>query len=227
VQAAVAGLTPVDFKLTAVIGGPPAVTLVAEPSAITAGGSATLSWMTSGASKVTIAPDVGEVATTGSKVVTPSATTTYVVTATGPGGTSTASTKLVVTARIDAVVNTTTPGAPLRAGTLATIQGANFAAETLTATPPDLPTTLGGTSVVDVEGRLYPLQSVSPTEITFMLSSDLLSGQAEVWLHVKKENGEDSDWVKVELVPVSGVTPEATARSKHKSPHAKPVLRNR
>jgi uncharacterized protein (TIGR03437 family) len=101
---------------------------------------------------------------------------------------------------------------------LAKIQGANLAAETLTATPPELPTTLGGVSVTDVEGRAFPLSAVSPSEITVLLAPELFGeGQGEVWLQVKRGNGEDSDWVRVELAPApSGATTGSGARWKHK-----------
>src|SRR5262249_41729926 len=56
------------------------------------GQTATLSWSTIGVNNLTIDNNVGDVSTnlpTGNRTVTPSKTTTYTATATGPGGTVT------------------------------------------------------------------------------------------------------------------------------------------
>jgi len=50
------------------------------------GQTVTLTWTTSNASSVSISPDIGTVGTSGSTTVTPSATTSYVLTATGKTG---------------------------------------------------------------------------------------------------------------------------------------------
>jgi hypothetical protein len=68
----------------------------ASPSSIASGSAAILSWTVSGATSVSIAPGVGAVTGT-SVAVTPSATTTYVLSATNAGGSSTASVTLTVT----------------------------------------------------------------------------------------------------------------------------------
>ena len=75
---------------------PPAVTLAAQEGIIIRGKSTTLSWDSSYADSVAIAPAIGPVATSGSTVVAPEATTTYTATATGPGGTTTASRTITV-----------------------------------------------------------------------------------------------------------------------------------
>jgi peptidoglycan-associated lipoprotein len=66
----------------------PTVTLTADPTSINKGDSATLHWSSTNATQLTIAPDVGAVAPEGSTKVTPSDSTTYTVTASGPGGTA-------------------------------------------------------------------------------------------------------------------------------------------
>ncbi|MBZ5724814.1 MAG: OmpA family protein [Acidobacteriia bacterium] len=64
----------------------------AEPSSIQAGQSSTLRWQVSGeVTNVGISPAVGAVQTTGSRQVSPQASTTYTLTAAGPGGNTTAS----------------------------------------------------------------------------------------------------------------------------------------
>ncbi len=73
-------------------GTPPAAPLIvrfdATPNQIVAGQSAALNWIVQGATTVSISPNIGNVAATGSNTVTPAQTTTYTLTATGPGGTT-------------------------------------------------------------------------------------------------------------------------------------------
>jgi len=69
----------------------------ASPASISAGESATLSWTISGAATASIDQGIGSVALTGSRVVSPTATTVYTLTASGSGGSVTATTQVVVT----------------------------------------------------------------------------------------------------------------------------------
>jgi hypothetical protein len=67
----------------------PSATFSASPSIIQAGSAAKLNWSTEGADKsVSIAPNVGSVGPEGSLPISPSTTTTYTLTATGAGGTT-------------------------------------------------------------------------------------------------------------------------------------------
>lgn len=70
----------------------------ATPSNIMAGESATLNYQTVNATSVSISPGVGNAALNGSIAVTPTQTTNYTVTATGPSGTSSCSIPVTVTA---------------------------------------------------------------------------------------------------------------------------------
>jgi len=76
----------------------PTVTLSANPSSIASGDSSTLSWTSTNATSVSIAPGVGTVVAEGNTRVTPSDSTTYTITATGPGGTANANTRVTVAA---------------------------------------------------------------------------------------------------------------------------------
>lgn len=76
----------------------PTVTLSADPSTINKGESSTLSWTTSNATQVTVAPDVGAVTAEGNTKVSPADSTTYTITASGPGGSETATARVTVTA---------------------------------------------------------------------------------------------------------------------------------
>jgi peptidoglycan-associated lipoprotein len=74
----------------------PTVTLQASPTSVEKGDPSTLTWSSTDATQLTIAPDVGTVTAQGSTKVTPSASTTYTITASGPGGSATASARVTV-----------------------------------------------------------------------------------------------------------------------------------
>ena len=74
----------------------PTVTLQASPSAMEKGDSSTLSWTSTDATQLTVAPDVGSVNAQGSTKVTPSTSTTYTITASGPGGSASATARITV-----------------------------------------------------------------------------------------------------------------------------------
>src|SRR5438093_6016663 len=64
----------------------PTITLRAQPATIDRGGSTTLQWEARNAATVTITPEVGNVAISGNRSVSPTSSVTYQATATGPGG---------------------------------------------------------------------------------------------------------------------------------------------
>jgi peptidoglycan-associated lipoprotein len=76
----------------------PTVTLQASPTTINKGESSTLSWNSTDATQLTIAPDVGAVTAQGSTKVTPADSATYTITATGPGGSANATASVTVNA---------------------------------------------------------------------------------------------------------------------------------
>ena len=76
----------------------PTVTINASPTSVNPGDTVTLSWSSTNATDLTIAPDVGRVAAEGSTPVTPTVSTSYQVTASGPGGSATASVRVTVNA---------------------------------------------------------------------------------------------------------------------------------
>jgi hypothetical protein len=76
---------------------PPSVSFSLSSSSICRGSSATLSWNVTGqVDSVSINQGIGTVAASGSRTVRPTSSTTYVITATGPGGTTTRSVILTV-----------------------------------------------------------------------------------------------------------------------------------
>jgi len=81
-----------------------------SPLTIVSGQSSTLTWSTTGATSVSIAPGIGTVASSGSRAVSPSATTTYVLTATNAAGqTATDQVTLSVGTQATPVVRLTAP----------------------------------------------------------------------------------------------------------------------
>jgi peptidoglycan-associated lipoprotein len=76
----------------------PTVTLQASPTTVSKGESATLSWNSTDATELSIAPDVGAVTAQGSTKVSPADSTTYTITATGPGGSTSATASVTVNA---------------------------------------------------------------------------------------------------------------------------------
>jgi peptidoglycan-associated lipoprotein len=76
----------------------PTVTLQANPAVIQRGESSTLTWSSTNATTLTLSPGIGNVAPEGSTSVTPQDSTTYTITATGPGGTADSTAHITVTA---------------------------------------------------------------------------------------------------------------------------------
>jgi peptidoglycan-associated lipoprotein len=76
----------------------PTVTLQASPGSVNKGESSTLSWNSTDATQLNIAPEVGPVTAQGSTKVTPPESTTYTITASGPGGSATATAMVNVAA---------------------------------------------------------------------------------------------------------------------------------
>jgi Ig-like domain from next to BRCA1 gene/Bacterial Ig domain len=79
-------------------GAPHISSFTCSPCTISAGGTATLNWgPVTGATSASIDQGINGVPTPGSVNVSPTSTTTYTLTATGPGGTSQAAVTIVVT----------------------------------------------------------------------------------------------------------------------------------
>ncbi|MGH9720911.1 MAG: OmpA family protein [Bryobacteraceae bacterium] len=77
---------PVKETVTPTPPKPPAISFSAEPSSIERGQSATLKWSVQDATDISIEPGVGTVQASASRTVFPSSSTTYRLTAKGPGG---------------------------------------------------------------------------------------------------------------------------------------------
>ncbi len=77
----------------------PTVTLTASPSTVERGEQTTLSWTTTETMSLLIDSGIGNVADSGSLVISPRESTTYTATATGLGGEATSSTRVTVVPR--------------------------------------------------------------------------------------------------------------------------------
>jgi len=131
---------------------PPTVSISAEPSSIALGESAILSWASSHADTIGIDGGIGAVDPSGSVAVSPGETTTYTVTAAGPGG--------IVTGSVTVVVSRP-PGVTLSAGTSVIVLG-DSAVLSWTATGADTVTIDNGIGPVDPSGTIH----VTPEETT-------------------------------------------------------------
>ncbi len=76
----------------------PTVTINASTTSINPGEAVTLTWSSTDATDLNLSPGVGRVAPSGTTSVTPTASTTYQITANGPGGSATASVRITVAA---------------------------------------------------------------------------------------------------------------------------------
>ncbi|MBN2282420.1 MAG: hypothetical protein JXO48_00860 [Deltaproteobacteria bacterium] len=77
--------------------GPPAVSIAADPPSIEKGASSTLTWTATNADHCILEPGLGTVAPSGSCDISPADTTTFIITAVGPGGRASASVTVEVT----------------------------------------------------------------------------------------------------------------------------------
>lgn len=76
----------------------PTVTINASSTSINPGEAATLTWSSTDATDLNLSPGVGRVAPSGTTTVTPAESTTYQITANGPGGSATASVRISIAA---------------------------------------------------------------------------------------------------------------------------------
>ena len=86
----------VTDNVTVTVIHPPTVNISANPEIIQVGESFTLTWSSTNADTCAIEPGIGNVDLNGSMEVTPTETITYIITATGPGGTASDSVTVTV-----------------------------------------------------------------------------------------------------------------------------------
>jgi len=132
----------------------PTVTITADPDTVQVGASSTLTWNSTRADACAIEPDIGSVNVNGSIDVSPDQSTTYTITATGPGGTVTDSTTVtVLTTPSPSVVISSDPDT-IQAGASSTLTWNSTHADACVIEP--------GIGSVDVNGSI----DVSPVQFT-------------------------------------------------------------
>ncbi|MGB8833628.1 MAG: putative Ig domain-containing protein, partial [Candidatus Sulfotelmatobacter sp.] len=149
--------------------GAPTISLFeANPTGISSGSTSTLSWVTSGATNISITPGTfSSASASGSKTVTPTATTTYTLTATNAVGsiTSLASVTVASASGPLAIATTSCPG-----GT----QGATYTGCTIIASGGAPPYTYS----VSASANFPPLpEGLSLNPSTGNITSSLIGGQ--------------------------------------------------
>lgn len=137
-------LSCVTLSPTATATAPVINTFTANPPSISMGGKTTLNWKVSGATKVSIDPDIGSVALEGNRLVSPGVTTIYTITAMSASGiTSTATVQVIIASEPTdgtPTVTTTPPtSTPPATGSVTPSPGSVLPAITyFTAEPPSI-----------------------------------------------------------------------------------------
>jgi PKD repeat protein len=137
------------------IGGSlPTATFSASPQTINSGQSATLTWSTSGATAVSINQGIGTVTTSGTRTVSPAATTTYTLTATNANGSVTQSVTVTVSSGSLPTATFSAAPATINSGQSATLSWTTSAATSVSINQ--------GVGTVALSGT----RAVSPTVTT-------------------------------------------------------------
>jgi hypothetical protein len=166
-------VNPVAIEMGAT---PVTVSISADPESIQAGESLTLTWSSTDADSCVIEPGIGDVDVCGSITVSPTETTTYTITATGPGGTAAANAVVTV---VDVPY---APTATISANP-ATISQGESTLLSWASTNADTAHIDNGVGVVSVDGSVL----VSPehtTTYTFTATGSNGSGNAKVTVMV-------------------------------------------
>lgn len=130
----------------------PQTELVASSTIINSGEETTLTWTSINAETAYIEPDIGSVSVNGSATVSPIETTTYEITATGPGGSATKS--LTITVLNPLQVSLTAEPATINSGEQSTLTWTSVNADKCVIEP--------GIGEVDLNGSI----TVSPADTT-------------------------------------------------------------
>ncbi|HLH05923.1 MAG TPA: alkaline phosphatase family protein, partial [Terriglobales bacterium] len=141
------GGTATQSMTITVNAAPPTVAFSATSTNIVAGSSTSLQWTTTNATSVTISPAVMPgtlpLSDPGTQV-SPSQTTTYVLTATGPGGTATQSVTVNVTVAPPAITSFTATPTTVQSGGFSTLAWTTTNATAVTITPNPNPNSESG-----------------------------------------------------------------------------------
>ncbi len=155
----------------------PAVTsFTASPTSVASGASTTLSWTTTNATTIAIAPGTFTSSSgSGSTIVKPSATTTYTLTATNAGGSTTARVTVAVQSPASPPVISSFRAIPasITAGATSTLSWSTSGATTLAITPGTLPlaSATGSITVSPTATTTYTLTATNATGSTTAMAT--------------------------------------------------------
>lgn len=133
---------------------PTITSFTASPASIVSGSSTTVSWATSGATSITITPgSFSSAAANGSTTLSPTATTTYTLTATNTTGSVTATATVTVTQpSLPAISSFTANPASIPLGAVSTLSWTASGATSLSISPGNItPSAASGTTQVSPE----------------------------------------------------------------------------
>ncbi len=148
-------------SVTLTVHVPPTAQITADPQTIRDGEEVTLTWSTTNADAVTITPDIGTVAASGSATVAPSQTTNYIIAASGPGGSATHAVLVTVTHSPIAEI-AVNPDA-INSGETATLSWSTTYADTVTFNPDIGSSELNGSVVVSpAQSTAYSITATGP-----------------------------------------------------------------
>jgi RHS repeat-associated protein len=140
---------------------PPTVAISAEPESIVLGDSATLTWNSTNTDTCVIEPGIGTVDPSGSITASPTETTVYTVTATGPGGSATDS--VTVTVLLPPIVTINADPETILPGESSTLTWTSNNADTCTIEPDIGPVDpSGSTTVSPTESTTYTITAAGP-----------------------------------------------------------------
>jgi hypothetical protein len=154
------------FQACIYVGPPQVVTFQSTPESVAAGQSATIVWVVTGANTVNIDPDLGTVATAGSRQVNPATTTTYTLTASNVTGTSNASLTVAVQPALSISSFDANPSV-IQAGQSSTLQWNVTGASSVNISPDLGNVELSGSRTVSPSStQTYTLTAVSGGQVT-------------------------------------------------------------
>ena len=186
---------------------PPIVQLTVNPGEIPAGDNATLSWTSTYADTLSIDQDIGVIEPSGTMTVYPLQTTMYTITATGSGGTTTASAVVTVNHPITLQITEPLDGAVI-SDTAVTVRGTIAHANGL-----ETGLMVNGVATIIVGGQFtanhVPLVqgdntiTATATDTSGLTLSDSITVDAEM----------PENYIRLTATPVSGTSPfETTLR---------------
>jgi len=184
---------------------PPTAGISADPETITAGQSATLTWTSTYADTCVIDHGIGSVDLNGSIIVSPTETTTYTITATGPGGTATDSVTVAhqITLTITSPNNGLTINRPdvMVQGTVTSVNGLETGV------------VVNGIPAM-VHGNLFAANHVPLQAGENIIAATATDTQGNTASNSVTVNAEASDnYIKISAMPESGISPLETRLS--------------